>query len=155
MAQKWARWITKQLEAESFLYALETLELGVSRVLALIVVVVVISATANLAWTIAVELFRPPFGIFRTSLIVIFGLILDVLIAMELLENIAVYLKRSVLQVELVLATALIAISRKIIILDFPNTPALKLVGLAAAIAALSLSYWLVRRSSQELLNKE
>ncbi|MGK7910955.1 MAG: phosphate-starvation-inducible PsiE family protein [Synechococcus sp.] len=154
MAQKWARWISKQLEAESFLYALETLELGVSRVLALIVVVVVISATANLAWTIAVELFRSPFGAFRTELIIIFGLILDVLIAMELLENIAVYLRRSVLQVELVLATALIAISRKIIILDFPNTPALKLVGLAAAIAALSLSYWLVRKSSQDISNK-
>ncbi len=147
MVTKWARWISKQLEAESFLYALETLEIGVSRVLALIVVVVVISATANLAWTIAADLFRPPYGRFGIGLISVFGLILDVLIAMELLENIAVYLRRSVLQIELVLATALIAIARKIIVLDFPNTPAFKLVGLASAIVALAISYWLVRKS--------
>ena len=151
MASKWARRIGKQLESESFLYALESLELGVSRVLALIVVVVVIAATANLAWTIAADLFRPPYGRFGLELIAIFGLVLDVLIAMELLENIAVYLRRSVLQVELVLATALIAIARKIIVLDFPNTPAFKLVGLATAIVALALSYWLVRKSSPDL----
>lgn len=147
MANQWTRWIGKQLEAEPFLDALETLELGVSRVLALIVVIVVISATANLAWTIAADLFSPPYGRFGVGLISVFGLILDVMIAMELLENIAVYLRRSVLQVELVLATALIAIARKIIVLDFPNTPAFKLVGLATAIVALSLSYWLVRNS--------
>ena len=69
---------------------------------------------------------------------------------MELLENVSVYLKRNVLQLELLIATALIAISRKIIVLDFPNTSAVKLIGLAAVTLALALSYWLVRRLSPE-----
>ncbi|MGK7908410.1 MAG: phosphate-starvation-inducible PsiE family protein [Synechococcus sp.] len=148
MASRWRKRIATKLTASYFLQFLEKFEFAIGRVLTVILVIVVISATFSLAWTIAVDLFIPPYGRFGVELISIFGLILDVLIAMELLENVSVYLKRNVLQVELVIATGLIAISRKIIVLDFPDTSALKLIGLATAILALALSYWLVRKSS-------
>jgi len=44
---------------------------------------------------------------------------LNVLIALEILENITAYLRKHVVQVELVIVTSIIAVARKIIILDF------------------------------------
>lgn len=78
-------------------------------------------------------------------LFTIFGLFLNVLIAFEILENITAYLKKHVIQVELVIVTSLIAVARKIIILDLEKTAGIDLIALATAIFALSISYWIVR----------
>jgi uncharacterized membrane protein (DUF373 family) len=73
---------------------------------------------------------------------------LNVLIALEILENITAYLKTEVSSqiVEMVIVTSLIAVARKLIILDIdrPDTVQ-KLVALAVDIFALSISYWIVR----------
>ncbi|MEB3210817.1 MAG: phosphate-starvation-inducible PsiE family protein, partial [Leptolyngbyaceae bacterium] len=69
-----------------------------------------------------------------------------ILIALEVLENITAYLKRHVVQVELVIVTSLTAIARKIIIFDFEKAGGNELIGLGVAIFALSISYWIVRR---------
>ena len=71
----------------------------------------------------------------------IFGMCLDVLIALEILENLTAYLKKPVIQSELVLVTSLIAVSGKVIILDLDKTGGFDLIGLALAIFALSISY--------------
>ncbi|MCX7595240.1 MAG: phosphate-starvation-inducible PsiE family protein [Fischerella sp.] len=44
--------------------------------------------------------------------------------------------------------TSLIAVARKIIILDFEKISDSELLALAAAIVALSICYWLVRRTN-------
>jgi Phosphate-starvation-inducible E. len=62
--------------------------------------------------------------VLKDTLFVIFGLFLNVLIALEILENITAYLKKHVIQVELVIVTSLIAVSRKIIILDLEKKTA-------------------------------
>jgi uncharacterized membrane protein (DUF373 family) len=80
------------------------------------------------------------------TLINIFGLFLNVLIALELLENLTAYLKKHVVQVELVVVTSIIAVARKIILLDFEKTSGIDLIGLAIAIFALAISYWIIRR---------
>jgi uncharacterized membrane protein (DUF373 family) len=67
------------------------------------------------------------------------------LIALEILENITAYLRDHSIQMELVIATSLIAVARKIIVLDFDNTPGVKIIGLAVAILGLAISYWLIR----------
>jgi uncharacterized membrane protein (DUF373 family) len=72
-----------------------------------------------------------------------------VLIALEILENITGYIRSHVVQVELVIATALTAVGRKIIILDLEKVSGISLIGLALAILALSISYWLVRQSNR------
>lgn len=82
----------------------------------------------------------------KVFIIEIFGLFLNILIALELLENITAYLRKHVVQVELVFITALIAAARKIIILDFEKVSGDQLLGLSAAIFALAISYWLMRQ---------
>ena len=72
---------------------------------------------------------------------------MNVLIALEILENITVYLRKSVVLVELVIVTSLVAVARKIIILDLTKYTGFEIIGLAIAILALSISYWIVRRT--------
>jgi uncharacterized membrane protein (DUF373 family) len=84
---------------------------------------------------------------FNTTLFQLFGLFLNVLIALEILENITAYLKKQVIQVELVLITSLIAVSRKIIILDLEKKDSNDLIALAVAVFALSISYLVIRLS--------
>ena len=63
--------------------------------------------------------FAEPDIFFSKKLFEIFGYFLDILIALEIMENVTAYLKRHVVQVELVIVTSLTAIARKIIIFDF------------------------------------
>nr|WP_228025163.1 phosphate-starvation-inducible PsiE family protein [cf. Phormidesmis sp. LEGE 11477] len=82
---------------------------------------------------------------FGRTLLDIFGLFLSVLIALEILENITAYLRKHVVQVELVIVTSLTAVARKIIILDLKEVSGVSLIGLAIAILALSISYFIVK----------
>jgi uncharacterized membrane protein (DUF373 family) len=93
-------------------------------------------------------------GFFNKTLIEIFGLFLNILIALELLENITAYLKKHIVQVELVVVTALIAVARKIIIFDSNKYDKNDLIALANASLALSVSYWLIRRMNQSIDTK-
>ena len=72
------------------------------------------------------------------------------MIALELLENITAYLEKNVIQVELVIVTSLIAVARKLIILDLEKTSGIQLIGLAIAIFTLSISYWSVHGSNNK-----
>lgn len=51
--------------------------------------------------------------------------------------------------VRLVLATALMAIARKVIILDYDKIPDWHLFGMGVLIIALGISYWLVCQANQ------
>lgn len=88
------------------------------------------------------------------NVIELFGLFLNVLIALELLENITGYLKKHVVQVELVVVTALIAVARKIIIFDLAKYSSNELIGLGVAIIALSASYWLIKNINDKEIGK-
>ncbi len=58
-------------------------------------------------------------------------------------------LMHSVVQVRSVILIALLAVVRKLIILDLSSTDAFHLLALAAAILALGAVYWLVRDQGQ------
>lgn len=133
---------------EKFLEFLSVIEGLVSKALSLAMVLVILVAVYDLGIFLTTELFRVPFGFTGTTLTKIFGLFLNVLIALEILENITAYLKKHVVQVELVIVTSLIAVARKIIILDLEKTTGTDLVGLAVAILSLSISYLIVRSLS-------
>ena len=77
----------------------------------------------------------------------LFGMIMTVIIALEFKRSLLVVGERrnGVVQVRTVVLIALLAIVRKLLILDFSNTEAAVLFGLAAAIFALGGVYWLVR----------
>ena len=77
----------------------------------------------------------------------IFGQILTILIALEFKHSIVkvVAAVSSIIQVKTVLLIALLALARKLIILDATEVPAGTIFALAAMMLALGVAYWLVR----------
>ncbi|NEQ45792.1 MAG: phosphate-starvation-inducible PsiE family protein [Leptolyngbya sp. SIOISBB] len=131
---------------EVFLQRLGQVEGIVSKVLSIAMVVVILVTVIDLGLVLYRSLFvSDSVGFFKTTLTEIFGLFLSVLIALEILENISAYIRKHVVQVELVIATALTAVGRKLIILDLEKVPGVSLIGLAIALFALSISYLIVR----------
>ncbi len=149
MLKKILRQISKFGSDEQFLHFTESIEVLVSKVLSLAMILVIIVSVCDLLIFLTKELINDHQTLLKDTLFVIFGLFLNVLIALEILENITAYLKKHVIQVELVIVTSLIAVSRKIIILDLEKKTAADLIGLAAAIFALSISYLIVRYSNK------
>ncbi|MEM8810358.1 MAG: phosphate-starvation-inducible PsiE family protein [Cyanobacteria bacterium P01_G01_bin.38] len=140
------RYLQWRVSDEGFLSGTKRFETVVSKLLAIAMLVVIIVIIADLVRYLAVALIEPnPAGFFGITLSEIFGLFLSVLIALEILENITAYLRKHVVQVELVIVTSLTAVARKIIILDLDKITGLTVIGLAIAVLALSLSYWIVR----------
>jgi uncharacterized membrane protein (DUF373 family) len=135
---------------KSFIHLIEIIEVIVSKLLSLFMVIVIFATLADLAIFIFWEILSPEKGRFSHTLFQTFGLFLNVLIALEILENITGYLKKHVLQVELVIATSLIAIARKIIILDLKVTEGIEIIGLGIAVLSLSISYWIIRSSHSQ-----
>ncbi|MBE9096546.1 phosphate-starvation-inducible PsiE family protein [Tychonema sp. LEGE 07203] len=149
MLKKIFRRISKLGSEENFLHFTENVEVIVSKVLSLAMIVVIIVSVCDLLIFLGKELFNDDNTLLKDTLFIIFGLFLNVLIALEILENITAYLRKHVIQVELVIVTSLIAVSRKIIILDLEKKTASDLIGLAAAIFALSISYLIVRYTNK------
>ncbi|AHJ28764.1 hypothetical protein NSP_24330 [Nodularia spumigena CCY9414] len=133
---------------ENFMRLIENIEVLVSKILSLAMVVVILAAIFDLGVYLIKELFTNPYGKFNEVLFTIFGLFLNILIALEILENITAYLRKHVVHVELVIVTSLIAVARKIIILDLGKITGVEIIGLGVAILALSISYWIIRSSN-------
>ena len=81
------------------------------------------------------------------ELVQIFGVFLNVLIGIELFETVKLYLKENVFHGEVILIVGLIAISRKVIILDYSNENPLTIIAMALLIAAMTLGYFLIKKS--------
>ncbi|BAY76887.1 hypothetical protein NIES25_33450 [Nostoc linckia NIES-25] len=135
---------------QNFMHMIENVEVLVSKILSILMVVVILVAIGDLGFFLYKELFTIPYGKFNTTLYKIFGLFLNILIALEILENITGYLRKHVIQVELVIVTSLIAVARKIIILDLEKVPGIDIIGLGIAILALSISYLIIRFSTSK-----
>jgi len=135
-------------EDEKFLHTIEGIERIVSKILSLGMIVVILIAIAQLSYSLGqkvlITLNQPSNESFNTTLFELFGLFLNVLIALEILENITAYLRKHVIQVELVIVTSLIAVSRKIIILDLEKKGSDDLIALAVAVFSLSVSYLII-----------
>jgi uncharacterized membrane protein (DUF373 family) len=71
-----------------------------------------------------------------------------IVIGIELLETLMnTYLIQGQPHYEVVLSVAIIAISRKVIILDLKEIDSLSLIGLAAIVLALTVGYFLMKKS--------
>ncbi len=81
------------------------------------------------------------------NLMNVFGVFLLVLIGIELLDTIKVYFRQHVIHVEVVMLVAIIAIARKIIVLDFDKYSGLEIMGIAAILLALAGGYFLIKRT--------
>ena len=83
----------------------------------------------------------------------VFGEIMTLLIALEFNHTLryAVTRNQSVIQTKVVLLIALLALSRKFVILDIHTTTPDALVGLAAITLALGATYWLMRDRNDDV----
>jgi uncharacterized membrane protein (DUF373 family) len=116
-------------------------------VLITMMVFVVLLATIELGWIIIKDIINPPmFMLVIADLLEIFGFFMLVLIGIELLETIKAYLVKNVVHVEIVLEVALIAIARKVIILDIEKYEGLTIIGTAGLILAVASAYYAVKR---------
>lgn len=118
------------------------------RLLAVMMVAVIIMGVADVAWTLYQRVLAPPsFILTIPDILATFGAFMAVLIAIEIFINITIYLREDVIHVKIVIATALMAVARKVIILDMDETEALELFGLAALVITASIAYWLVHKT--------
>ncbi len=125
------------------------------RVLALIMTAVIIWGVVDVCWVIYGKLMTPPVFLLTISdILATFGAFMAVLIAIEIFVNICIYLREDVIHVQIVMATALMAIARKIIILDFTKVSSDYVWAMAGVIFAMSIGYFLVLESSPKKITK-
>ena len=139
---------------EEFIETIESIESVVSKLLSIGMLLVTFLALAQLSYGIIEKILitteRPTNASFNTTLFELFGLFLNVLIALEILENITAYLRKHVIQVELVIVTSLIAVARKIIIFDLEKKSSSDLIALAAAVFSLAIGYAIVHQTNRK-----
>ena len=117
------------------------------KILAIIMTFVIFWAILDVIWVIYDHIRRPPIFLLNIhDIFTIFGAFMAVPIAMEIFVNITMYLREHVLQVRMVVATALMAAARKIIILDLKSVGALEILAVGAAVLSLGLTYWLLTK---------
>jgi uncharacterized membrane protein (DUF373 family) len=124
-------------------------EQAIILVLTGLIAIVIVLAVWNLAVkillsVIASDAFDPTdFTVFQA----VFGMIFTVIIALEFKRSLLIVAERrdSVVQVRTVILIALLAMVRKLMILDFSTMEPAQLLSLVAAILALGGVYWVVR----------
>jgi uncharacterized membrane protein (DUF373 family) len=118
----------------------------ITRVLLVMMAGVVLLATIELGWILAKDLLTPPRILLEIhELLELFGQFLLVLIGIELLHSLKAYVESREIHLEAVLAVAVIAVARKVVVLDPKDVPEGGLLGLAALALALTVGYYLVR----------
>lgn len=134
----------------------------VIRTLIALMSVLLIIATIQLAYEVVVAIVSAKgFLIDLAGILNLFGIFLLVLIGIELLDTIKVYFKKHIIHVEVVLLVAIIAIARKVIVMDFEKYTGLETIGIAAIVLALSTGYFLIKKTggcgfwSDEIIEKE
>ena len=119
------------------------------KVLAILMVLVIFWSVIDVIYVIYEKLSAPPFFLLTIEdILVVFGAILAVLIGVEIFINIRLYLGSHIIPVQLVLGTALMAIARKIIVLDLGQVSAEQILGIGFVTLALGVSYWLVAKKT-------
>ena len=122
-------------------------------ILTALIAVIVVTAVWSLSLKILFELVLSgsldpsDYAVFQA----VFGMIFTVIIALEFKKSLLVVAERreNVVQIRSVVIIALLAICRKIIILDLNETDASHIMAFAAVILALGVVYWLIRDCDQ------
>ena len=109
--------------------------------------VVIVASSIELVIVVVQELLNPPLLLDLGELTRIGSLFLTVLITVELFGILEVMLLESAIHVEYVVAVALIAAAREVLVVEVTSVAPMTLVGLAALILALGAGYYLIKRA--------
>lgn len=120
------------------------------KVLAILMVLVIVLGVADVVYVLYSSLIELPLMLLSVSEIFrVFGAFMVVLIAIEIFINIRLYLGSNTLPIKLVIGTALMAIARKVIVMDLENISAIYVFAVAAVVLSLGITYWLVGKTSR------
>ena len=118
------------------------------KALAVLMVIVILFGVGDVVWLLYQRLKQPPIFILKMGdILYIFGAFLTVLIAIEIFINISLYLRDDIIHVRLVVATALMAIARKVIVFDFKEVSHHYVYAAAVVVLALGITYWLIPKN--------
>ena len=120
--------------------------------LAILMVGAILWSVGDVIFALYLKARNPVFATDIDELLWVFGTFLVVLIAIEIFLNIILYLKKDMSHLHLVIATALMAIARKVIILDYDKISDWHLFGMGALIIALGIAYWFIGQSHRSTL---
>ena len=120
-------------------------------VLALLIMMMIalLASTIELGIILVNQLLEPPTLLLDVKeMLTVFAFFLMVLIGLELVESIKMYLDDDVVHVEVVVLVAIIAVARKIIVIDYYTIQFEILLGIAALMIALTTGYFLLKRAT-------
>ena len=86
-------------------------------------------------------------GGLQVALQTVFGGVLLVLLGLELIDTLKVYFAEHEIRTEVILVVAMMAVGRHVILIDYGHASWWELIGTAAIILALAMSYFLVKRA--------
>ena len=114
----------------------------------ILMTIIVAIAIVELGIILYLDLFDPTDDVFFLEideLFRIFGFFFIILIGFELIETVEMYFKDNIIHAEVVLLVAVIAVSRKVILLDLEKYDPLAVIGLGIIIIALGGCYSLIK----------
>lgn len=128
---------------------IEKFEKAATTVLILMLLLVITVSIIELGLVIGKTLMAPPVLLIDINkLLDIFGFFMLIVVGIELIETMKVYYtEKSFKIVETVIMAAIIAVARKIIILDMKGLGSMTLIGIALILLALCIGYYLLRKS--------
>ena len=110
----------------------------------------IISGVVDVVYVYYQNLIEPPMFLLEISdIFQTFASFLVVLIGIEIFQNIVVYLRTDVIPMQLVLATALMAVARKIIVVDFKVLSPMYIFALGFVVLALGITYFLINKAQK------
>jgi uncharacterized membrane protein (DUF373 family) len=117
--------------------------------LLLMMMIALLASTVELAIILVQQLLAPPLLLLDVKeMLTVFAFFLMVLIGLELVETTKMYLEDDVFHVEVVVLVAIIAVARKVIIIDYYTISYELLLSIAALMIALSVGYFLLKKAT-------
>ena len=127
---------------------INTFERMVYTFLIILLAAVLIFAIGELVWLFIECLLNLPKGLLENGeLVGVLGSFLLVFIIVELLDTMKAYITENVIHVEIVVLLAIIAIARKVILLDPTAADAGELIGIGIIIVGLAAAYYLIKKA--------
>ena len=120
--------------------------------LMILLMAVLIAAVVELGWLLITSLIQTTPWLLEThELIAVLGGFLLVLIGIELLDTIKAYFRENTIHVEIVILLAIIAIARKVILLDPASMTGyefgVEMMGTGVIVVGLMAGYYLIKKA--------
>jgi uncharacterized membrane protein (DUF373 family) len=120
--------------------------------LMIMLMVVLLAAIGDLAYLLFQSLWMTtPYILDSHEMILVLGAFLLVLIGVELLDTIKAYFRENAIHVEIVVLLAIIAVARKVILLDPTGMNGIEygfeLMGIGVIVVGLAAGYYLIKKA--------